>query len=60
MKRKYETPEVKKVEFDYTQNVVASGAASQTQGQGDKCYVDPCTGATRECNVFSNTQCSRP
>ncbi len=38
MKKQYETPSAKKVEFDYTENVVASGEISKcpTCGQSEQ------------------------
>lgn len=63
MKKEYKTPEAKKVEFDYRENVVASGASSM-QGD-DKCstYTDPCTGETKSYEwwetLFSAPACNR-
>ncbi len=57
MKKEYETPEAKKIDFDYRENVVASGTAKQGD---DKCntYTDPCTGESKMCYMFSTSQCS--
>ena len=58
MKKQYETPEVKKIEFDYTENVVASANAKQTDGSKCNIYTDPCTGETKFCNNWSTKACS--
>jgi len=57
MKKQYETPEAKMVEFDYREQVVASGTVKQIEA-GAKClYTDPCTGATKECWSDSKNAC---
>ena len=57
MKKEYKAPEVKMIEFDYTDNVVASGNA---KGGDDKChtYTDPCTGETKFCHNWSTKACA--
>ena len=53
MKKQYEAPEAKKVEFDYEENVVASGEKwnnEQPAPVGTRCSF-PC----RKCNQTSNS-----
>ncbi len=43
MKKEYEAPEARKVDFDYRENVVASGTQkSWRPAEGEKCIVDDC------------------
>ena len=41
MKREYETPAAEKLEFNYTDVVVASGAPVVSQGSLDGCSIMP-------------------
>ena len=41
MKKQYETPNAKKVEFDYSENVVASNTPSKTRCECCKTYWKP-------------------
>ena len=50
MKKAYETPKAEKVNFDYTQNVVASGTSTPNNTKCiDPCYVEPTFGGYRPC-----------
>ena len=60
MKKEYKTPEAKMVEFDYEENVVASGGTPKDKC-GRKQYVDPCgVKQSKYCGRNSNVACRSP
>ena len=58
MKKHYETPEVKKIEFDYEENVVASGTHYNYDPPAEsntKCWEPPkCKEIPDGCNMVSD------
>ena len=54
MKKQYETPEAKKVEFDYEENVVASGTHWNYTPDNTKCWPPKCKEIPDGCNMVSD------